>query len=145
MLRCLIIDGSPIIRKVAAAILADFGYEAAEAATAKDGLALFHRQIPRLAIVDASVPDMPVLDVLRQMRAAAAGRTQVLYCTTEFEIMALRRAHAAGATDVLIKPFDRASIVARLDAWSQAGQGVPPPRIHPRLPHREAARLARIA
>ena len=141
MQRCLIIEGSPVIRKVTRAILGDFGFEVAEAATGRDGMLLFNRHIPRLAIVDSSLTDMPALDVLRQMRDTAAGRVQILYCTTEYELVALQRAHAAGATDVLVKPFDRQSLAAKLNAWSQAEQEEQRPSFYTRLSRSEIVRI----
>lgn len=117
MQRCIIIEPSPIIRRVSRVILTDCGFDVTEAATARDGIAAFNRHVPHLVMIDASIPDMPVLEVLRHMRNAAGGRVQLIYCTTEFNLLDLQRAQAAGATDVLVKPFDRASLVARLDAW----------------------------
>ena len=114
MQRCLIIDGSAIIRKVTRIILADFGYETVEASTGKEGLADFHRQTPQLVIVDSHLTDMAALDVLRQIKTASAGSVYVLYCTTEYDVLDLQRAHAAGASDVLIKPFDRESFDGKI-------------------------------
>lgn len=117
MQRSLIIEGSPIIRRVTRAILADFGFEVAEAATGREGIASFNRHIPRVALVDSSLSDIPALDVLRKLRQISAGRAQILYCTTQFDVLELQRAHAAGATDLLVKPFDRHSLAAKLGAW----------------------------
>ena len=142
MQRCLIIEGSPVIRKVTKAILSDFGFDVAEAATGRDGLILFNRHIPRLAIVDSNLTDMPALDVLRQMRDTTAGRVQILYCTTEYELVALQRAHAAGATDVLVKPFDRQSLAAKLNAWSQSEQEEMRPNFYSRLSRSAIVRIA---
>ena len=142
MQRCLVIDGSPIIRKVTRVILTDFGFEVVEAATGRDGIAAFNRHIPRLAIVDAGLTDMNALDVLRQMRDTAAGRVQILYCTTVFDILALQRAHAAGATSVLVKPFDRGSLAAKLDAWEQDAAQPARPNFYSRLSRSEIVRIA---
>ena len=141
MKRCLIIEMSPLIRKVTRAILRDFGFEAIEAASAREGIAHFNRHMPRLAIVDASLTDMPVLDVLRHMRDQGGGRVQVLYCTTQFEMLDLQRAHAAGATDVLIKPFDRAALAAKLDAFALADPEEVRPNFYNRLSRSEIVRI----
>lgn len=122
MQRCLIIDGSPIVRKVTRAILADFGFDVMETSSGREGMSLFQRNIPRLALVDAALTDMPALDVLRSMRDIAGGRVQILYCPTQFDVLELQHAHAAGASDVLVKPFDRHSLAAKLDAWPRDGE-----------------------
>jgi two-component system chemotaxis response regulator CheY len=142
MQRCLVIETSPIIRKVTKAILTDFGFEVTETATGRDGLAAFNWQIPRLALVDAGIADMPALDVLRQMRDLAAGRVQILYCTTQFDVLELQRAHAAGATDLLIKPFDRHSLAAKLDGWQREGNSAPRENFFDRLSRSEIVRIA---
>ena len=118
MKRCLIIDASAIVRKVTGIILADFGFETIEASTGQAGLAEIALKLPELAVVDAHMTDVPALDVLRRIRSASGGSVYVLYCTTTYDIIDLQRAHAAGASDVLIKPFDRASLATKLDAWT---------------------------
>ena len=118
MQRCLIVDNSPIVRRVAKVILGDFGFEVLEAGTGSDALAMASRWSPRLILVDAGLTDMPVLDVLRHFRDNCARLTQIVYCPNSFDILDLQRAHAAGASDVLVKPFDRASILSKIDVWT---------------------------
>jgi two-component system chemotaxis response regulator CheY len=141
MNRCLIIERSSIIRKVTRAILVDFGFDVIEAASGRDGLAMFNRQLPRLAIVDACIDDMPVLDVLRHMRDTGKGRVQIHYCTTGFDMLELQRAHAAGATDVLIKPFDRAALAAKLDSGALIHPDQARPNFYTRLSRSEIVRI----
>ncbi len=141
MSRCLIVETSAVIRRVTISILSGFGFEVEEAATGRDGIAAFQRRIPRLAIVDAGLADMPALDVLRQMRKLGSGRVQILYCTTQFDILELQRAHAAGATDLLIKPFDRQSLSAKLDAWNSTEQKEPRENFYNRLSRSEIVRI----
>ncbi len=142
MQRCLIIETSPVIRKVTTAILRDFGFEVVEAAGGREGLVVFNRYIPRLAIVDAGIADMAPLDVLRKMRDVGAGRSQILYCTTQFDLLEAQRAHAAGATDLLVKPFDRHSLSAKLDGWQRGGQDQPRDNFFNRLSRSELVRIA---
>lgn len=97
-----------------AAILSDFGFEVIEASGGREGILQFSRHLPGLILVDAGIPDMHAIDVLRHMRAAAAGRVQGLYCTTQFDLIEAQRANAPGATDLMVKPFDRHSLAARL-------------------------------
>lgn len=118
MLRAVAIDASPLIRRVASIILRDYGFDVREAAKGSDGIALIARYEPRLVIVDASAPDMSALDILRYIRDQAPKTTHAIYCTAEFDLLDLQRAQAAGATDVLVKPFDRATIATKIDAWT---------------------------
>ena len=140
MSRCLIVENSAVIRRVTRTIMLNLGLEVDEAATGRDGVETFNRHIPRLAIVDAGLSDMPALDVLRQMRKLGGGRVQILYCTTQFDVLELQRAHAAGATDLLVKPFDRQSLSAKLDAWQTSEQEMPRENFYNRLSRSEIVR-----
>ncbi len=140
MSRCLIVESSAVIRRVTKSILINLGFEVDEAATGRDGVAAFQRHIPRLAIVDAGLSDMSALDVLRQMRKLGGGRVHILYCSTQFDVLELKRAHAAGATDVLVKPFDRQSLSAKLDAWKSADEETPRENFYNRLSRSEIVR-----
>ena len=141
MHRCLIIDASPIIRKVTRIILGNFGYEVVEASNGRDGLALYRSAPTQLVIVDARLTDMSTLDVLRRIRDSGNASVKVLYCTTEFDIIELQKAHAAGAHDVLVKPFDRATLSVKIDALTTANAGNERPGIYARLSRSELVRL----
>lgn len=141
MQRCLIIEASPIIRRVSRAILADFGFEVFDTASGRDGLALFRLHAPGLVIVDASIADMPAIDVLRQIKSQKVGHVKTLYCTTDFDLVELQRVHAAGATDVLVKPFDRNSLAAKLDAGENGGKGDSRQGFYARLSRSELVRI----
>jgi two-component system chemotaxis response regulator CheY len=142
MQRCLIIDGTLIVRRINRIIMTDFGFETVEAATGSEGLAALRNEVFDLAIVDAHLTDMSPLDVLREIRAKSGGRTHVLYCTLEYDIIDLQRAHAAGASDVLVKPFDRVSLAQKLDARTVENAISGPPRFFARLAHAGLKRIA---
>jgi len=142
MHRCLVIDRSPLIRKVARVILSDFGYAVSDAETGREGLAQFRRLAPRLVIIDAGLADMNALDVLRQIRDMGVPQVHVLYCTTDYDVLGLQQAQAAGAKDVLIKPFDRASLATKLDARAGGDVRGTRPNFYSRLARSEIVRLA---
>lgn len=117
MASCLVIDTAPIVRRIARAILTDIGFEVHEAASGRDGIAVINRHSPRIVLVDAALMDMPALDVLRAIRDQAPRTMRGIYCTATFDILDLQRAQAAGAVDVLVKPFDRSTIMPKIDSW----------------------------
>jgi two-component system chemotaxis response regulator CheY len=142
MNRCLIVEGSPIIRKVASTILSDFGFEVVEAAGGREAILQFNRHIPVLALVDAGITDMSALDVLRHMRNAAGGKVHVLYSTTQFDVIEAQRASAAGASDLLVKPFDRHALAAKLKGWRGGDDGAGQEGFYGRLSRSEIVRIA---
>ncbi|HXF52879.1 MAG TPA: response regulator [Hyphomicrobiaceae bacterium] len=116
-MRCLVIDDSDVIRRVARRLLEDFGFEVAEAEDAGRALAACRVEMPDLIIVDWLLPSMSGCDFLVQLRALIVGRKPaVIYCTSEYDEAAAAVARAAGADDILLKPFDRQSLTASLAA-----------------------------
>lgn len=117
MHRCLIADHSPIVRRVAKSILMDFGFDVQDVQTGAEAIAIVNRFAPRVILVDSALRDIPVLDVLRHIRDTCRQPTHAVYCPSEFDLLDLQRAHAAGATDVLVKPFDRATLAGKIETW----------------------------
>jgi two-component system, chemotaxis family, chemotaxis protein CheY len=111
MKRCLIVDDSDVVRKVASAILSAIGYEILEASTGRDGLELAKSTMPDAILLDWQIPDVGAHDFIAKIRAHTTGtRPYLVYLTTEYDHYDIRRALAAGADATLMKPFDRASL-----------------------------------
>lgn len=114
MKRCLIVDNSDVVRKVASAILAGIGYEVVEASNGKDGYELARSTLPDAILLDWQIPDLPAHDFIVKLRTQTSGpRANIVYMTTEFIQSDITRALAAGADSCLMKPFDRASLEDR--------------------------------
>jgi two-component system chemotaxis response regulator CheY len=62
------------------------------------------------------MPDMTGLQVLSALRLSSDRKPYILYCTTENDADDIARARAAGADDVLLKPFHGHELEARLAA-----------------------------
>ncbi|HKZ95475.1 MAG TPA: response regulator [Hyphomicrobiaceae bacterium] len=114
MARCLIVDDSEVIRKVARHIIAGLHYEIWEAETGELALEQCKLLMPEVILLDWQLPDLTVVEFLSALRFSTGGkRPFVIYCTTENDIADIQRALTAGADDYLIKPFDRASLVGK--------------------------------
>ena len=108
MKRCLIVDDSDVVRKVASAILSAIGLEAS---SGRDGLELARSTMPDAILLDWQIPDVGAHDFIAKLRAHTTGpRPYLVYLTTEYDHYDIRRALAAGADASLMKPFDRASL-----------------------------------
>jgi two-component system chemotaxis response regulator CheY len=106
---------------VARRFLEDLRFEVTEAENGEQALALCSADMPDLIVVDWLLPGMGGCDFLVQLRPLNEGRKPaVIYCTTEYDETAAAVARAAGADDILLKPFDRRSLGA-----SVAAAGVP--------------------
>jgi two-component system cell cycle response regulator CtrA len=75
-----------------------------------------------LILLDLSLPDMPGMDVLRQLRAGKIN-TPVMILSGASEIDTKVRALGGGADDYMTKPFDKDELIARIHAVIRRSQG----------------------
>ncbi len=111
---CLIVDDSDVIRKVAALLLADYGFETAEAVHGQDALEKCNARMPDVVLLDWHMPVMAGMEFISSLRLQSQGdKPHIIYCTTEYDPQDIARALAAGADDFLLKPFDRDGLRAK--------------------------------
>jgi two-component system, chemotaxis family, chemotaxis protein CheY len=115
MKTCLVVDDSPVVRKVATRILENLNVVPGEAENGQQALDLCQKAMPDAIVLDYHMPGMGTVEFLSTLRAMANGsKPVVIYCTTENDTADISRTIAAGADDFLIKPFDRDSVRAKL-------------------------------
>lgn len=114
MKRCLIVDNSDVVRKVASAILTGIGYEVIEAKNGKDGYELARSTLPDAILIDWQIQEPSAHEFIVKIRTQTTGaRPNLVYLTTEFIQSDITRALSAGADSCMMKPFDRASLEDR--------------------------------
>jgi len=112
MAKVLIVDDSPVVRKIARRILESLDLRADEARS--DALASCAFAMPDALFVDASLPNMDGYEFVRRIRSMAGGGIPwIVFCASENNVSLIARATHAGANDFLVKPFDRARLVAK--------------------------------
>ena len=117
MKTCLVVDDSPVVRKVAARIVENLKLSAVEADSGQRALEQCQQAMPDAIVLDYHMPGMGTVEFLSTLRAMANGRKPfVIYCTTENDTADITRAIAAGADDFLLKPFDRETVRSKLAA-----------------------------
>ncbi len=108
MLCCLVVDDSDVIRKIARRILEDMNCLVLEADSGQAALAQVQRAMPDVILLDWLMPGMTGHEFLTAFKALPADRKAVvIYCTTENDAADLAQAFAGGASDYMMKPFDR--------------------------------------
>jgi two-component system KDP operon response regulator KdpE len=112
--RLLLIDDDPAVRALLRAAAADLGAETLEAGTGGHGVALATRSAPDLVVLDLRLPDLPGIEVLRQLRRRVDSRV-VVFSTLAEELEKVRLLEA-GADDYLVKPVGQSELTARLRA-----------------------------
>ena len=114
MKRCLIIDDSSVIRKVARRILEGFGFTIVEASDGRQAIEACQKDMPEAILLDWNMPVMDGYEFLRVLRAMPGGdKPKVVFCTTENDLAHIARAMHAGADEYIMKPFDKEIVEAK--------------------------------
>ncbi len=121
MKRCLFVDDSSVIRKVAKRILSGPDLQVLEAANGADAVAICASDMPEIIVIDGVLPDMTPVELIRRVRdLGSKAKPQIALCLTEVDIPAIMRAKRAGAHGYLLKPFNRPQLLDRFRAFEEA-------------------------
>jgi two-component system, chemotaxis family, chemotaxis protein CheY len=113
--RFLIVDDSDVIRRVLKHMLDKLGFDVAEAADGPSAIELCRVTMPDAVLLDWVMPGPSGIDALQMLRRLPGGHAPVvIYCPTEYIDVDVACARAAGANDVLLKPFTRVELVKTL-------------------------------
>jgi two-component system chemotaxis response regulator CheY len=113
---CLVVDDSRVIRKIATKIAASLGYNVIEAENGEEALARCKRAMPDLVLTDWQMPEMDGIEFVAELRAIATPHPpKIVFCTSKGAAADIHKGIAAGADDYVIKPFDEATLSAKLE------------------------------
>ena len=115
MTKCLIVDDSRVIRKLASRMLANLNMEIAEAENGAEAYDACAADMPDIVLVDWNMPVLDGLDFLKKLRASdLSPQPKVLFCTSESDFSKIAEAIAAGADEYIMKPFDEDILNSKL-------------------------------
>ncbi len=113
--RCLVVDDSRVVRKVARRILEARGFAVTEAGDGAEALAACRQSLPDCVLLDWNMPVMNGLEFLKALRAEfGPERPPVVFCTTENDLERISEALGHGAQEFIMKPFDEAILLGKL-------------------------------
>jgi len=110
--KILVIEDDLHIRRLVRTALERAGHGVAEAATAREGLALFDIDRPDAVLLDLGLPDRDGLELIQLVRARSP--VPVLVISARADTTEKVAALDLGADDYLTKPFDTEELLARL-------------------------------
>jgi len=115
--RILAVDDSPLILKVIENVLSRAGYEVITALSGPEALAVVDRARPDLIILDVTMPEMNGYEVCRRLRQTPpTAHSPILILTALDSLENKIQGFEAGADDYMIKPFQAAELLARVEA-----------------------------
>jgi two-component system chemotaxis response regulator CheY len=121
-MKVLVADDSGVMRKIIIRGLTSLGVtETVEACDGNEAIKHFQEQAFDMVLTDWNMPGKTCIEVLKEIRASGATIPVVLI-TTETEKRRVMDAIQAGVSEYVIKPFDAASLQAKLGKFIDAAQ-----------------------
>lgn len=115
MKKCLIVDDSRVVRKVAKRMLEGLGFNVQEAENGKQALEMCAKELPDLILLDWNMPEMDGIQFLEKFRKdPQSSKTRIVFCTTENTMDKISRAITCGANEYIMKPFDEGILKFKL-------------------------------
>ncbi len=119
MIRALVVDDEPQIRRALALNLAARGYEVFQAETGEQALDAVARDRPGIVLLDLGLPGMDGIQVIEALRGWTT--VPIIVLTVRDDERSKVAALDAGADDYVTKPFGMAELLARLRAVLRRG------------------------
>ena len=114
--RCLLVEDSRVIRKVAHRIVSGLGYQVIEAENGEEALARCKAAMPDLILLDWDMPVMTGIEFIAAVRALPGGTApKAMFCTSHAETLDIAKGIAAGADEYVVKPFDEPTLRTKLE------------------------------
>jgi len=119
--RILIVEDDESIRSQTAMLLADEGYDVAEATTSEEALSSFAARAAECVLLDVMLPDGSGFETCRALR----GRSDVpiIMLTARADTHDIVAGLEAGADDYVTKPFQPKELAARIRAMLRRARG----------------------
>ncbi len=113
--KLLVTDDAPIIREMVKDALISAGWEiVGEAANGQEAIDQFRELRPNAVTLDMVMPEFDGMHALRGIRELDPNATVVMVSAVE-QTTVLKEAIQAGASDFIVKPFDKQVLIETLD------------------------------
>jgi diguanylate cyclase (GGDEF)-like protein len=119
-LKVLIVDDSPVARKLVELPLSEKGYSLIFATSGRSAIELFEKHRPDVVITDWVMTDLSGPELCKYIRSnSRESYTYVIVLTGQTDKCSVVEALASGADDHLTKPFHRGELLARVDVGAR--------------------------
>lgn len=111
----LVVDDSKVVRLFSRRILEELGFTVSEAEDGQVALDSCKASIPDFILLDWNMPVMNGLEFIQALRKLpTGGSVPVIFCTTENEMHKIMAALENGASEYIMKPFDKDILSGKL-------------------------------
>ena len=118
--KILVVDDTPANIKLFADLLTSNGYAVTTAVNGEEALAKLAAEKPDLILLDVMIPKIDGIEVCRLLKKDSGTKNiPIIMLTVMGQVKDLERAFAAGADDYLIKPFQFAQLLAKIDKFTK--------------------------
>lgn len=114
MSRILIVDDDSDILRFSEVLLSSQGHEAVTCTNGLRALEILHAHPVDLIVIDIVMPMMDGFDLLKEIKKLSNVRAPILMLTGRNAVKDVQRAISLGATDYMIKPFDKDIFLAKI-------------------------------
>ncbi len=113
----LVVEDHEFQRRIQSKILREEGYTVVSAVNAVEAMKLLRTLRPLLILLDMGLPDLDGLQLTRRLRSTAIFKnTPVVMVSGVSDTSAAEKSLAAGATMFLAKPFDRKTLIDKVQS-----------------------------
>jgi CheY-like chemotaxis protein/class 3 adenylate cyclase len=120
--RILVVDDTPTNVRLLDALLTPRGYTVVAVESGAEALSLLEEEHPDLILLDILMPGMDGYEVCRRVRANPVTAHLPVIMITASETRQKVKALEAGADDFVVKPFDKAELLARVGSLLRVKQ-----------------------
>jgi CheY-like chemotaxis protein len=111
----LMVDDDDMQHRLLASVLSELNLDLVFAGGGAEALGVLRKRRPDLVLMDIELPDIGGVEVTRRMKSIAAFATiPVVMITGHSEKHLVVDSLKAGAADFVVKPFDRATVIAKV-------------------------------
>lgn len=111
----MVVDDSPVIRKVLKRILEDMDIVVVETGDMAQARQMCAESMPDGILVDWDIPGEDSIEFISWLSPKMKDHGgKILYCTSELLVVEMTKAKRAGADGFLLKPFDRNMIESKM-------------------------------
>jgi two-component system, cell cycle response regulator DivK len=113
--RILVVEDQPDNRQIIRDMLADTGYEIAEAENGEEALAAIAKQRPDLILMDIQLPIMDGYAATRRIKTDPALKSIPVIAVTSYALSGEeKKAREAGCDDYVPKPYSPRQLLAKI-------------------------------